>query len=349
MKLIINGRFLTQSASGVQNYAAGIVKALLKTNLEIEIVTPPVPLINASFPSKPIGKGNGARWEQVYLPLYLRKQKDYLLINLCNAAPLAVKNQIVTIHDLAFAKNNKNWFRPAFRNWYRFLIPRICKSSRLIFTVSQFSKQEIIKNYKIAEEKIKIIPNGLPDITFGHAPAVQGNYLLITGADNPRKNVDFVINNIELLKPQGYKLVVLGSSETVFNNVNIPNLNDIIYLENVEQPEYYSLLKNAKALLFPSHYEGFGIPILESLCIGTPVIANNLDVFKESFKNLPIYFNADDAKSFAAALNKLKDAEIPSKEIDYLKNKFTFENSVSLLLKEIEAVKNESSNRSRLV
>ena len=249
MKLIINGRFLTQQPSGVQNYAIGILTALQKIKLDFEIVMPYDGEIKPITNTKTIGWGKGFIWEQLFLPLYVKK-KSSILINLCNSAPLFIKNQIVTIHDLAFASDGGNWFKPGFRMWYNFLIPKICKRSMLIFTVSQFSKNEIINNYGVSEQKIKIIPNGLPEITFNTVPAINGKYVLITGANNPRKNAGWVVNNIDVIKQKGYKLVVLSEGSAIFNEVELKESEDVIFFKNVSLQVYHSLLKNAEALSF---------------------------------------------------------------------------------------------------
>ena len=339
MKLIINGRFLTQQPSGVQNYAIGILTNLQKAKLDIEVVIPRDNRIKSGAYTKAIGWGKGFIWEQLFLPLYVKKQKGSILINFCNSAPLFIKNQIVTIHDLAFKRDKGNWFNPLFRMWYNFLIPKICKRSMLIFTVSQFSKNEILNNYRVSEKKIRIIPNGLPEITFNAVPSINGKYVLITGANNPRKNAGWVVNNINVIKQKGYKLVVLSEGSVIFNNVELKESEDVILFKDVSFQVYHSLLKNAEALLFPSLYEGFGIPILESLCIGVPVIASNLEVFKESFGNLPIYFELNNTESFAKAINEIREKHISEEMIVDLKNKFNFEKSVKILIRELEQLK----------
>jgi glycosyltransferase involved in cell wall biosynthesis len=338
MKLVINGRFLTQAPSGVQNYAIGILKALEKAEIPFELVKPANCLINFNTNEKIIGHGSGFFWEQFFLPRYIKRQKNVLLLNLCNSAPLTLKNQIVTIHDLAFEEDHKQWFTTSFRMWYKFLIPRICANSRMIYTVSEFSKKQIVARYTIPENKIQIIPNGLPEIIFDNsALPIKGKYLLITGANNPRKNVDWVIKNINILKENGLKLLILGDSAPIYKQVKIPEDDSILFLKNSSSSLYYNLLKNSEALLFPSYYEGFGIPILESLCMGTPVIASNLEVFKESFGDLPIYFKLNDAADFNQAIKTLANKQISDFDIEKLKNKFNFDNSVALILKSLAA------------
>ena len=148
LQILINGRFLCQKATGVQKYALGISLALQKKHTEIVVVCPNNTKDLYGLKVKKTGYGNGFFWEQIWLPFFLLFHKKSLLINFCNTAPLLVKNQIVTIHDLAFLKNNQ-WFSSSFRRWYNFLIPRLCHRSLKILTVSEFIKKEISVEFKI--------------------------------------------------------------------------------------------------------------------------------------------------------------------------------------------------------
>ena len=337
MKVIVNGRFLWQKATGVQNYANGILKSLIKSGAVIEVVMPPFKDNHWEFFVKPIGYSNGFIWEQFFLPRYIRKQRDALLLNLCNSAPIALKRKAVTIHDLAFEKDAVNWFSKRFKQWYKFMIPRICKSSKIIFTVSAFSKSELIKHYNIPSEKIVIAAPGLPEMHFDSSSYLpESDYIILTGASNPRKNALWVINNIDILEKRGLKLVLLGSTAKAFNNLPLKSSDSMIYLENVPSSSYFSLLKNAKALICPSAYEGFGIPILESICLGTPVVASNIPVFKETFGDIPLYFDLDDVIGYEKAIDGIASKTISLGEIEMLKNKYSYEASAKLILETIE-------------
>lgn len=237
----------------------------------------------------------------------------------------------MTIHDLAFEEKN-NWFSPSFKRWYKFLIPRICKKSKLIITVSEFSKRKIREKYGIAESKIVVAPPGISEFTLDSDVPDYGNYVLLTGINNPRKNAQFVFNNLELLKQRGLKVVALGGNNSHFKKESLPKNEFIIYLNSTSFTEYYSLLKNARALIYPSFYEGFGIPVLESICLGTPVIVSDIEVFREVFGEIPHYFELGNKDSLAQAIDSLKDKKLPDKDITNLKNKFTFESSAKRIL-----------------
>lgn len=329
MKLVINGRFLTRGQSGVQNFAAGILQQLQKAGVEFEIAT---------AKNDASGGFSGWLWEQYFLPSYIKKQKDTLLINLCNSAPLRLKSQVVTVHDLAFEADPGNWFKASFRRWYRFMIPRICKHAKIVFTVSQFSKEQLVKRYSLPENKVVVLPNGLPEFSFDDSIKIDGKYVVLTGIENPRKNAAWIMENIDLIAGKGLKLVALKTASGTFGSVKMPVHPDLLYLENVSSARYFYLLKHAEALIYPSLYEGFGIPVLESLSLGTPVIASDLPVFRESFGGLPAYFKLNDRQSFAQALENTGTKEIPAAALLQLKNNYNFETSVSLLLKSIRDI-----------
>lgn len=337
LKIYINGKFITQQSSGVQAYAIGIIESMIRQNISFEILVPKSVKLSDRFDAKTIGFfSNINLWEQLSLPLYINKQPNSILINFCNSAPLLSKQQIVTIHDLAFEQKNVKWFSKSFELWYRFLMPQICKSAKFIFTVSEFSKQEIISHYNINSEKVRIIPNGLTrNIEIG-TQQIRENYLLLVGGNNPRKNAEFIASQINCIEKYGYKLVILNSENRIFNSTSKIIHPSVIYIDYVSKPEYYSLIKYSKALIYPSLYEGFGIPILESLCLKTPVICSDLPVFKESFKSLPIYFNHSDSLSFKGALETLRDIVISDSDVEKLKQKFSFDESVSLILKTLK-------------
>ena len=337
LRIFINGKFLTQQITGVQAYAYGMIDAMKRQGISCEILAPKSTVLSDRYKVAKIGFfTNPNLWEQLSLARYINQQENALLINFCNSAPLLCKNQIVTIHDLAFEQKNVNWFSAKFTYWYRFLIPKIARTSRLVFTVSDFSKNEISSHYFIAKEKIKLIPNGLnTSIQIGERKIVE-DYVLLVGGNNPRKNTSYVIEKIDEITKLGLKLVVLKSEKTVFSDVVYVNHPSIIYFNYASNEEYYSLINYSKALIYPSLYEGFGIPILESLCLKKPVICSDLSVFKECFGDLPMYFNTDDSNSFALALQKVKETVISDIDVENLKRKYSFDESVSLILKTLK-------------
>lgn len=325
MTIYVNGKFLGQQKTGTQVFALSMLKAMRLKNIHFQILAPKKAVIPEEYSGKNIGLlTNLNLWEQICLPLFILGKKNALLINFCNAAPLVLSNQLVTIHDLAFEQKGVQWFSASFKIWYRFLIPRICRKALAVLTVSQFSKTELMKHYHLPEEKIKLLSNVFNKIESIAERQIPHDYLFIPGADNPRKNASFVLENREVLKSRGLKLVLLSSGSDVFQKKEQLNDPDIIYLNYVTNDVYYSLIKYAKAVVYVSKYEGFGIPVLESLCLKTPVICSDLTVFKESFGTLPHYLSK--TNSLITILEELPNKSISDQESQTLIERYSLAN-----------------------
>ena len=236
--------------------------------------------------------------------------------------PIKAKNRIVTIHDvnhLVFP--DTNFFKKTYAiSLYRNAV----KKSDKIITVSNFSKQEIIKYLRTNTNKIRVIHCGvnkkfLNPKNLEHNLNLPEKYFLFVGNVKPHKNLK-VLLNAYLKLPKGirqtYKIVIIGKKEgfitpdkEIFNLIEINNLSDNIlftgYIEDFLMPLVY---KNATLFIFPSLYEGFGLPVLEAMLSKTPVLASNKASITEIAKKHAIYFNPYDEEELARKiLNLLKD------------------------------------------
>ncbi|OPZ97620.1 MAG: Glycogen synthase [Bacteroidetes bacterium ADurb.Bin408] len=329
-KVCINGRFLCANATGVQKYALGLCRELQKLNPGIEIIAP---CGNFSFKGLQVvktGRVKGFLWEQCFLPFYLWRHKSPLLINLCNSAPILYKNQITCIHDLAFLKNPQ-WFSRSFRKWYTYLIPRLIKKSKAVVTVSDFIKDEIINAYNVLPSKVHVVPNGIPKMDFDNEKPFDFPYLLLTGVYNARKNASFVIKMLPEIKKTPLHIVGLGSDAAIFHNSEWAHDDFLHLFKYVSDQRYYTLIKHADAVVFPSEYEGFGIPVLESLLLGTPVLVPDLPFYRRSFGDSPLYYKPSDEKSFLEELEKIKIQKQKNLDVTDLKNKYNFTQSAVLM------------------
>ena len=348
MHLIINSRFLTQKITGSQRFAIEISKRLKKMNPN-EIFLAPKNIIHKELASnlqvKMIGKLTGHLWEQIELPIYLKKQGNPLLLNLVNTAPLFYRNQIVTIHDLAFLRYPK-WFSKKFYYFYKFLIPKIVKSSRKIVTVSEFSKKEIISILNVPEEKVEVVYNAVSEKFKYNSSIEKENYILAVSSLDPRKNFKNLILAFKNLNLKDYKLKIVGSENKVFSNTEIKNL--IKETPNVEFTGYVSddklikLYQQAKLFVYPSLYEGFGIPPLEAMACGTPVVVSNVASLPEVCGDAVYYVNPYDIHDIARGIETvLKDEELQKELIQKgLKRVklFSWEKSAKKLIEIIEEV-----------
>ena len=160
-KIVINGKFMSQTVTGVQRYAREILNELDKLVKGEDIIL----AVNKEAKDIPryenikvrsIGRFTGNLWEQCSLPLYVKKEKA-LCLNFCTMMPILTPH-LTVIHDVSF-KVNPQFFSKKFSLWYRLVLALSVRRVRRIITVSEFSKREILKNYKLHEEKIVVIPN----------------------------------------------------------------------------------------------------------------------------------------------------------------------------------------------
>lgn len=293
--IYVNSRFLTQQITGVQRFAIEISLKLSKLRNDLVFVTPSNILhfdLANELNAKIIGTKHGHLWEQIDLVDHLKNSNSPLLVNFCNTAPLNYKNQIVTIHDLAFLYSPK-WFSLPFRTFYKFLIPRIAKRSRRIIAVSEFSKKEIINHLTVDESKIAIISNAVKvveiesnsnEVSFG-----DEKFILSVGSLDPRKNLSTLISAFKKLAPDEYKLYIVGGSSKAFKSLNLKEEKNIKILGRVSDSTLTQLYQKAQLFIYISLYEGFGIPPLEAMYHKCPVIVSNIGSLKEVCSDAAIY------------------------------------------------------------
>lgn len=334
--IVVNARFLTQKTTGVQRFAIEISQQLKEYFKNEILFVSPNNLLNTDLAEKLevkiIGNLNGHLWEQYELVKFLKSNNSPLLLNLTNTAPLFYKNKIVTIHDLAFY-HHPEWFSKKFTLVYNFLIPRIAKNSKHIFTVSEYVKNDIIKNYKIKDEKVTVIYNSY-SVIFTFKDLIREKFVLVVGSIDPRKNIKLIL---DIFTKNKMKLVVVGQKNKVFSSLDISNLPDNItftgYLDDEKLVELYN---KASLFLYPSLFEGFGIPPIEAQACGCPVLSSNSTSLPEVGQNSFIYCNPlslDDINTKIESILNNEDLkeELRQKGFENIK-RFSWENSSKKIL-----------------
>ncbi|HCQ75922.1 MAG TPA: glycosyltransferase family 1 protein [Leeuwenhoekiella sp.] len=335
--IIINARFLTQSMTGVQRYALEISRRLRIEfpDDELQFIAPPSILHqqDADFLRvKLVGRFTGHLWEQLELPFYVNK-KD-LLVNFCNTAPILIKNKIVAIHDLAYHLDD-GWYNKKFKIFYNFLIPKIFKSSVYIVTVSETIKKEMINHFgSNYDNNIFVIPCALAsDFTTTTTTTKDKKTLLTVGSLDPRKNLTNLIKAFDYLENDQIILKVVGGGAKNFkvNHLNQIQNNQVYFLGRVSDDELRCLYEEAYAFIFPSFYEGFGIPPLEALNYDCILLGSDIPVFKEIYQNSMIYFDPKRPKAIAEKIDfvfKYPDqAEVFLKGKNKILSKYSFDDS----------------------
>ena len=189
-----------------------------------------------------------------------------------------------------------------------------------------------MQELSVPPEKIKVVPNGIHEMDFDEQKPYPFRYLFLTGIYNPRKNAAFIISLLPEIKKRNYHIVGVGADAGIYGNIQFIQDNNLHLLKYVDDRRYYTLMKHADALVYPSEYEGFGIPVLEALILGISVIAPEIPVYRESFGKLPVYYAAGDKFSFLQCLNKLNIIKPTTEEALFLKNKYNFDKSADIIL-----------------
>jgi glycosyltransferase involved in cell wall biosynthesis len=186
-----------------------------------------------------------------------------LIYSPANLAPVAGRRNVVVIHDVA-ALRHPEWYGRAYVAWHRAVLPRIARKARLVITVSEFSRKEM---EDVLGVPATVIPNGV-DERFKPSDST-GDYALVVGSRIARKNLTALTAAAEALKDLGIELVAAGSGRG-YMRAETTKIRQLGYVPDDQLPGLYA---KARVLLMPSLYEGFGLPCLEAMASGTPVVA----------------------------------------------------------------------------
>lgn len=242
----------------------------------------------------------GHLWEQAVLPAQARTAK--LIYSPANLAPLASRRNVVVIHDVA-ALRHPEWYRPAYVAYQRALLPRIAKRARLIITVSEFSKQELVDVLHADPDCIAVVPNGV-DERFNPQALTRHEkpYVLVVGTLIARKNTAALGEAARRLDALGIDLLHAGSGRDYMRAEQGARMRELGYVPDDELPGLYA---GALAFAMPSLYEGFGLPALEAMACGTPVVASNATALPETIGDAGILVEPHDQAGFADAIEKI--------------------------------------------
>lgn len=314
--LFVNARFLSQPVTGVQRYAIEICLCLKKILHGQVCFVSPSNIIQKEIAQElgaiSVGKHIGHAWEQIDLPIYLKKNGSPLLLCLCNTAPLYYKNKIVTVHDVAY-KVFPQTFNKSFLYVYKFMIPRIMKSAIKIITVSEFSKTEIIKYYDIDPNVIEVVYNAVSKEfkKVSSRNLQKRKYLLAVSSLNYRKNFVSVLKAFDIFEKINSEtdLYIIGDlKNNNFKGIDIEQYQSnprIKFLGRVTDEELIYHYSIASGFIYPSLYEGFGIPPLEAQTCDCAVLAANIPPLREVLGESALYCNPYDVYDIANGMKKI--------------------------------------------
>lgn len=302
--IILERGSLNNHQTGVQIFEKGIIQGLnINSNSSIRVIKAPKQLKSA------LGR---LFYEQIIIPLYLNLIGRPYSISLLNSFPILYSKNIITIHDLAPLQGG-NWYKSKkYYLYYKIILPKLIGLSKKIITVSNFSKNEIIKYYNVSSEKIIVLGNS---VSFTKREEIKSNelypckifngkYILTVGSLDPRKNLDKVIQSFKIANLQDYSLVIVGAQNKIFNYKSKSSLKNIVFTGYIEKFELINYYKYCDLFINLSCYEGFGIPILEALHFNKPVIASDIEVYKELFHRHIILADIDNIKSIGLKIHE---------------------------------------------
>lgn len=324
MPIAINGKFTSQRLTGVQRVAREFTSALSRL---LPAQAAPVLLVprdhrDDELPPaalrRVVPRFRGVLWEQLALPFAVGGRT--LLLSLCNIGPLFKRQQVLMIHDAAVFDLPEG-YSAKFRLWYRFAFALLKRNVRHILTVSAFSKERIVARLGVAPERVSVVPPGVDhfdrlDSDYSVLKRLDVSYdgfVLIVGSLAPGKNLARMLEAIALLERERSDLtfvIVGGQNVKVFGSTvrreQVPAKN-IIWAGYVSDGELKALYENAACFVFPSLYEGFGLPPLEAMYCGCPVIVSREASLPEVCGDAARYCDAHSAEDIAANIAQLMD------------------------------------------
>ncbi len=323
LRVVVNGRFLAQPVTGVQRFAREIVAALdglhasepsAVRGLEFELVTPHH--VAADFGlshirTRSIGPLSGNLWEQLVLPRYAARG---LLLNLANAAPLLSSRQAVTLHDAALWRVPEA-YSARFRAWYKTVLPRVAARAEVVFTMSQSAASDlqrfVLRSGRSAtvtsggsEHVLRVAPDrGILD----RAGLASQRFLLCVANRHPAKNVALVARALECGSVPDVTLVIVGAGDAKIygREEHLSGRGRIMQLPRVSDAELRGLMEAAEVAICPSRYEGFGLPPLEAMACGCPVIASRIPAHQEVLGDAALFFEDGNRDALVTQLGRV--------------------------------------------
>lgn len=300
-------------------------------------------------------------WYDVKLPMALRSIKPDVLIQPYGFCSLTTNiPQVLVVHDLAF-KHYPQFIAKHHLYYYRAYTKKFLNKATAIATVSEFSKSDIVQQYKIDPEKINVVYSAAKNIFKPIDISLQQKtkekysdgreYFLFVGGIHPRKNLMNLLRAFSLFKKwqrSNMKLLVAGRMAWQYDDIveklkTYKYRDDVVLLNYLPEDELANITASAYAMLFPSLFEGFGVPVIEAMQCAVPVITSNTSSLPEIGGSAALYADPTDADAIAKQMLQLyKDESLRNKLIEEGKvqaAKFSWDKTAELMWEVIEKTK----------
>lgn len=245
------------------------------------------------------------------------------------------KKQIITIHDLISLRFPRQHYSQYL--YFKYKIPQILKDCVAVFTVSQATRHDISRTYNYPIDRIHVVPNSINPSSLAIDEATEPQpYLLMVGARYSHKNVEEVIANADLWKSH-YKLIVTSCGGKYRSHledmVSTSNLKGSVdFLDYIDRDSLIKLYRDCTALIYPSKWEGFGIPPLESLACGRPVIVSDIPAHREVLDDSAFFVRLGDRASWKKAFISIESGDAVSEKLNLGKTRLSVYTKSNALL-----------------
>lgn len=298
-------------------------------------------------------------WTQIGLPIHLitTSRKPDVFLTLTHYGPRFSRiPTIVSVMDLSYLHYPQTFKKNdlyQLTKWTEYSV----KKAKKVITISNSSKNDIIKYYKVRPEKVKVVHLGLKNLSM-NAPSekdlkefgVNQKFILFVGTLQPRKNISRLIEAFSRLPKEissDHQLVIIGKKGWLYEDIlSAPekyNVKDkVVFLDYISDEDLPNFYRKAEVFVLPSLYEGFGLPVLEAMRYGCPVITSNVSSLPEAGGDAAQYFEPEDVDDIKKSIEKvLTDSALREKMIERGREhykKFTWEKAAKEVLSAIEEV-----------
>ncbi|GGP23736.1 glycosyl transferase family 1 [Silvimonas iriomotensis] len=314
--IYINGRFLTHRLTGVQRFAYELLSSFkpVAENAGYQLIAL-VPAgatlqMDCPVPVERVGPLDGYAWEQLILPWAARGQ---FLLNLANMAPAGKRTQLSLVYDAAVWRVPEAytwWFRLA----YRLLLPRILRRSEVVATISGASADDLARYTGTPRSRLTVLRAGgehirrtAPDdsVLTRHGLG-QRPFVLAVSSLSPNKNFGAIVRALALFDSSGFDFVIAGDTNAgVFADQGILIPDWVKRVGRVSDGQLRTLYEHAALFVFPSFYEGLGLPPLEAMNCGCPVLLSDIPVFREIYAGAAAFCDPYSDQDIAAKIEQL--------------------------------------------
>ena len=263
-------------------------------------------------PSRAVVPARDLGWYLAALPA--KAHRDLMDVLHCPTHRAPFRSRVplvVTFHDLAVLRHPETFNRWT-RTYSRLALPRVAKAARRLIAVSEFTRRELLEVLDVPEEKVRVIPNAAADAFRPDGDAAQGDYVLAVATLEPRKNLRRIIDGFHRAKLNGCRLLVAGMHG--WGDVDLDG-RAVEWLGFVQDSELARLYRGARCVAYVPLYEGFGLPVLEALACGAPVVAARNEAAEEVAGNAAVLVDPLDPAAIAAGIAEASERREELREL----------------------------------